>query len=85
MKMKKLKDIVKLWKYLLGIVFIGFGISETIKHGNFWMLLFIVLGIFFIFLDKDKVKEVNNGKVVVLSGAVVILISVAESMFSVLF
>jgi len=83
--MKKLKDIVKLWKYLLGIVFIGFGISETIKHGNFWMLLFIVLGIFLIFLDKDKVKEVNNGKVVVLSGAVVILISVAESMFSVLF
>jgi len=52
--MKKLKDIVKLWKYLLGIVFIGFGISETIKHGKFWMLLFIVLGIFLIFLDKDK-------------------------------
>ena len=85
MKMKKLKDIVKLWKYLLGIVFIGFGISETIKHGKFWMLLFIVLGIFLIFLDKDKVKEVNNGKVVVMSGAVVIIISVAESVFSVLF
>ena len=70
---------------MLGIVLIGFGISETIKHGNFWMLLFIVLGIFLIFLDKDKVKEVNNGKLMVLSGAVVIIISVAESVFSVLF
>jgi len=83
--MEIFEDIVKLWKYLLGIVFIGFGISETIKHGNFWMLLFIVLGIFLIFLDKDRVKEVNNGKLMVLSGAVVIIISVAESVFSVLF
>jgi len=68
-----------IWRAWVGIVLIGIGLSITIEHRNYWMLLLVALGAMLYYLDRNKINEENESTIKVTT--IVVIIMVLKDLF----